>query len=169
MIETILISVLACLAVNYLLEITRRERVGRETVEAMVPFAPVPDAVPVPEMEANYPQRIYYLQANHNLPNEVVESLQEDITPIRHVFAQVAVARIQNVWTWRCIMCVQQGLRTPGLHWEFCLLHYVGISAFFSPGLCGGCGFEPFQNYPAGMCWICLRVIGDFREVDHNT
>ena len=94
-------------------------------------------------------------------------------------------------------MCVQQGLLTPGLHWQFCLLHYVGISAFFSPRLCGDCGSEPFQNYPAGRCWICLQVIGDsdwnnigwhtyqvfqifvnpfvdynpvtFREVDHNT
>ena len=104
MFDTILIFVLVCLAVNYLLDIIRRQVAGIETKGAMVPntapvTAPLPDIEPVPEMETNQQQQIFYLQGNHILPNEVVENLQEDITQIRHVFTQVAVARLQDAWT----------------------------------------------------------------------
>ena len=64
MIDTILISVLVCLAVNYLLDIIRRQVAGRETTGAMVPdtapvTVPLPDVEPVPEMEINQQQQIF--------------------------------------------------------------------------------------------------------------
>ena len=115
MFDVIFVSVVVCLLMNYIIEITRRQLIGRESTGAVVLHTTIPDVVPPtsvpnmipPQLDLDYPQGIFYLQGTHGIPREIVEGLQEDITPIRHVFAQVAIARVQDLWVWRCITCTQ--------------------------------------------------------------